>query len=600
MEIGAIYRGRGKCRFTVWAPFSEDVALNVIGPEGKTIRGDCDSRGYWTFEAEDIFPGASYFFRLNHAVQRPDPASHFQPQGVHGPSEIVDHAYPWCDAGWSGLPLEEMIVYELHVGTFTDKGSFDSVIPRLGDLHDLGVTALEIMPVGQFPGERNWGYDGAYPFAVQSSYGGPQGLKRLVDACHRQGLAVILDVVYNHLGPEGNYMREFAPYFTDKYRTPWGNALNFDDSWSDEVRNFFIENALYWFRNYHIDALRLDAVHAIHDMSARPFLQELSERVADFSARERKFYLIAESDQNDVRIVNPLEKGGYGIDAQWCDDLHHALHATLTGEQSGYYQDFGKLEDLEKALREGFVYSGEYSRYRKRHHGSSSLGVPGCKFLVFSQNHDQVGNRSQGDRLTRLVSFEALKLAAGAVILSPYIPLLFMGEEYAEEAPYLYFVSHTDPELVRATIEGRRLEFGASRSPPNPEDPNTFLQSKISWQNRQDGRHRVMLEFYRRLIRLRKETSALRHLWKDCLEVFTRGSLIFLRRWHGTGVVLCIMNFSEILADFSFDLGEREMRKVIDSADTCWMGPGPSMPGQIKQTENFQIKPQSFVLYEEV
>jgi maltooligosyltrehalose trehalohydrolase len=425
-------------------------------------------------------------------------------------------------------------------------------------------------------------------------------LKRLVDACHRQGLAVILDVVYNHLGPEGNYMHEFAPYFTEKYRTPWGNALNFDDSWSDEVRNFFIENALYWFRNYHIDALRLDAVHAIHDMSASPFLQELSERVADFSARERKFYLIAESDQNDVRIVNPLEKGGYGIDAQWCDDLHHALHATLTGEQSGYYQDFGKLEDLEKALREGFVYSGEYSRYRKRHHGSSSLRVPGCKFLVFSQNHDQVGNRSQGDRLTRLVSFEALKLAAGAVILSPYIPLLFMGEEYAEEAPYLYFVSHTDPELVRATIEGRRLEFGASRSPPDPEDPNTFLQSKISWQNRQDGRHRVMLEFYRRLIRLRKETSALRHLWKDCLEVFTRGSLIFLRRWHGTGVVLCIMNFSEILADFSFDLGEREMRKVIDSADTCWMGPGPSMPGQIKQTENFQIKPQSFVLYEEV
>jgi maltooligosyltrehalose trehalohydrolase len=366
------------------------------------------------------------------------------------------------------------------------------------------------------------------------------------------------------------------------------------------VRNFFIENALYWFRDSHVDALRLDAVHAIHDMSARPFLQELSEKVADFSARERKLYLIAESDQNDVRIMNPPDKGGHGIDAQWCDDLHHALHALLTGERSGYYQDFGKVEDLAKALQEGFVYSWVYSNFRKRHHGSSSLATPGCKFFVFSQNHDQVGNRSLGDRLSMLVAFEALKLAAGAVILSPYIPLLFMGEEYAEETPFLYFVSHSDPELVKATREGRRLEFKSSEVPPDPQDTETFLRSRISWQKRHVGRHRVMLEFYRRLIRMRKEIPALSHLRKDCLEVFTKDGLIFLRRWCGSGTVLCIMNFGKTQADFRFDFGKKEWKKVIDSADARWMGPGTSMPVLIKQTEKFQIKPQSFVIYREV
>lgn len=600
MEIGARYLGEGKCRFTVWAPFSELATLCIAGPEEREIQGKRDSLGYWLFEADDLFPGASYLFRLDHDTLRPDPASNFQPKGVHGPSQVVDHTFPWSDTGWSGVPLEEMIVYELHVGTFTEEGSFEAVIPRLNELYDLGITALEIMPVGQFPGERNWGYDGAYPFAVQNSYGGPQGLKRLVDACHDHGLAVILDVVYNHLGPEGNYLHEFGPYFTEKYSTPWGGALNFDDAYSDEVRNFFMENALYWFTDYHVDALRLDAVHAIHDLSARPFLQELSEKVADFSARERKFYLIAESDQNDVRIINSPKKGGHGIDAQWCDDLHHALHALLTGERSGYYQDFGKVEDLEKALREGFVYSWVYSKYRKKHHGSSSLAIPGSKFFVFSQNHDQVGNRSMGDRLSRLVSLEALKLAAGVVILSPYIPLLFMGEEYAEESPFLYFVSHSDPELVKATREGRLLEFKTSELPPDPQDPETFQRSRISWQKRDVGRHRVVLEFYRRLIRMRKEIPALSHPRKDCLEVYTRDGLIFLRRWYGSSTVLCIMNFGKTQVDFRFDFGKKEWKKAIDSADACWMGPGTSMPVLIKHPEKFQIKPQGFVMYEEV
>ncbi len=600
MEIGARYLGDGKCRFIIWAPLHREVALKIVSPDRRRILGNKDTRGYWIFELEDVPRNASYFYELDGLKCRPDPASHFQPQGVHGPSQVVDHAYSWSDAAWSGVPLKKMIVYEIHVGTFTAEGSFEAVVPRLEELHDLGITALEIMPVGQFPGERNWGYDGAYPFAVQSSYGGPQGLKRLVNACHEHGLALILDVVYNHLGPEGNYLPEFGPYNTKKYSTPWGDALNFDDAYSDEVRNFFIENALFWFRNYHVDALRLDAVHAIHDMSARPFLQELSERVADLSAEERKFYLIAESDQNDVRIINPADQGGYGIDALWSDDLHHSLHALLTGEQSGYYQDYGEAEDLVKALREGFVYSWSYSNYRKRHHGSSSLDTSASKFFVFSQNHDQVGNRSQGDRLSTLISFEALKLAAGAVILAPYIPLLFMGEEYAEEAPFLYFVSHSDPGLVRATREGRRREFKSFATPPDPEDQETFLRSKVSWQKRHEGRHSVMLEFYRLLIRLRKEIPALSNLSKDGQNVFARDDLIFLYRWHGSSRVLCIMNFGKTQVDFRFDFEEKVWKKVVDSAEACWMGPGSSMPGLNNQTEKFHIKPESFVIYEEV
>lgn len=598
MEIGARYKGRGVCRFSVWAPYSSDVALCILSPEERVIQGKRDSSGYWRFEAEDLFPGATYLFRLNDCALRPDPASNFQPQGVHGPSQVVDHAYDWGDIGWSGIPLENMIVYEVHVGTFTEGGSFEAIIPRLNDLHDLGITALEIMPVGQFPGERNWGYDGAYPFAVQNSYGGPPGLKRLVNACHENGLSVILDVVYNHLGPEGNYLREFGPYFTEKYNTPWGNAINFDDASSDEVRDFFIENALYWLRDYHIDALRLDAVHAIHDMSARPFLQELSERVGDLSARERKFYLIAESDQNDVRIINPPEKGGQGIDALWCDDLHHALHALLTGERCGYYQDFGKVEDLVKALREGFVYSWIYSMHRRRHIGSSSLGTPASKFFVFSQNHDQIGNRSQGNRLSRLVSFEALKLASGAVILSPYIPLLFMGEEYAEDAPFLYFVNHSDPELVKATIEGRRREFNTSDVPPDPQDPKTFQRSRISWQKRHDGVHGVMLKFYGQILSLRKRIPALSNLTKDCQEILTTDNLIFLKRWHRSSVVLCIMNFNKIDLDFKLSVEDRIWKRVIDSADVGWNGPGTSMPEWITRNKQFHIKPLSFAMYE--
>ncbi len=600
MQIGARYVGDGQCKFIVWAPFSKYVSLKIVGPEQMEIYGDRNDQGYWIFEVEEIFPGATYLYRISGSTIRPDPASFYQPEGVHGPSQVVDMAYPWSDDGWPGIPLKDMIIYELHVGTFTEESTFEAIIPRLKDLYDLGITCLEIMPVGQFPGQRNWGYDGVYPFAVQNSYGGPVGLKRLVEACHRQGLAIVLDVVYNHLGPEGNYLDDFGPYFTDKYRSAWGRALNFDDAYSDEVRNFFIENALYWLREYHVDALRLDAIHAIHDASAKPFLQELAEKVADFSSKGRKFYLIAESDLNDTRIINSPAKGGYGIHAQWCDDLHHALHGLLTEERSGYYEDFGTLQDLVKALGEGFVYSWRYSKYRKRHHGSSSRDLAGHKFVVFSQNHDQIGNRYLGERLSGLVSFEALKLAAGVVICSPYIPMIFMGEEYAEEAPFLYFTSHSDPELAAAVRDGRRSDLKASATPPNPQDPKTFQSSRIHWQKRYEGRHNVLLRFYRLLFSLRKRLPALNCFGKECLKVWAPSNLIFLERWQGPSRILCIMNFSKIDANFQYNFGDRDWEKIVDSADFAWMGSGSSMPDIPKQAEKFQIKPISFVLYEEV
>ena len=438
--------------------------------------------GYWRASVEDLSPESLYMYRLEQERNHPDPASYYQPKGVHNPSQVIDHdSIHWEDNDWRGIHLSQMIIYELHTGTFTSEGTFDAIIPRIDDLIHLGVNAIELMPVAQFPGERNWGYDGVYTFAVQNSYGGPKGLKGLVNECHKRGIAIILDVVYNHLGPEGNYLWDFGPYFTDKYKTPWGSAINMDDAYSNGVRNFFIENALYWFNNYHIDALRLDAIHGIVDTSAKPFLYELGERVADFSDNmSRRFFLIAESNLNDPKVIMPRDLGGYGIDAQWCDDFHHSLHTLITGEASGYYIDFGRLEHLTKSFQEGFVYSGQYSHYRKRNHGNSSRERPANQFVVFSQNHDQIGNRMLGQRMSLLTSLEGLKLAAGITLLSPFIPLLFMGEEYGEEIPFLYFISHSDSDLIKAVREGRREEFKDFRwegEPPDPQSINAFIQS---------------------------------------------------------------------------------------------------------------------------
>jgi maltooligosyltrehalose trehalohydrolase len=431
-RIGAYPLGEGRYRFSVWAPLVERVELKLTSPVRRLIPLTQDEQGYWQGEVEGIPPGpVDYLYRLHTAagvVERPDPASRCQPYGVHGPSRVVDPHFDWQDQGWKGIPLSQWILYELHVGTFTPEGTFAAIIPRLPQLVELGVNVLELMPVAQFPGERNWGYDGVYPYAVQTSYGGAAGLKALVNACHQQGLAVVLDVVYNHLGPEGNYLGDFGPYFADKYRTPWGKAMNFDGPYSDGVREFFLQNAEYWLEEFHLDGLRLDAVHAIYDFSAYPFLQELAERVDALEARTGwPRVLVAESDLNDVRLITPRKQGGYGLDAQWCDDFHHSVHTLLTGEKTGYYQDFGQLEHLAKAYRESYVYSGQYSRYRARRHGNSAVSRPGSQFVICIQNHDQVGNRMLGERLSQLTSFRGPEVGRRCPAASSHVAAAVYG-----------------------------------------------------------------------------------------------------------------------------------------------------------------------------
>jgi maltooligosyltrehalose trehalohydrolase len=521
---------------------------------------------------------------------------------------VDPRAFRWNDASWGGLPLDDYIVYEVHVGAFTPEGSFDAVVPHLDELRKLGVTALELMPVAQFPGHRNWGYDVVYPFAVQNSYGGPEGLRRLVNACHEHDLAVVLDVLYNHLGPEGNYFADFGPYFTDQYRSLWGAAINFDGPHSDEVVRFFTENALYWLWEFHFDALRLDAIHGIVDRNAQPFLQLLAQSVHEFARQAgRKIHLIAESDFNDVRYIQPVESGGCGLDAQWNDDFHHALHTLLKEERTGYYLDFGGLEHLEKAIEEGFVYSGQYSAYRRRRHGNSSRHTPARQFVVFSQNHDQVGNRLFGDRLSTLVSFEALKLAAGMVILSPYIPLLFMGEEWGERAPFPYFTSHSDARLIEAVRRGRREEFAAFHwqgEPPDPQDEGTFRRSKLDHSLRQTEPHRTLLEFYQELIKLRKTLPGLARPNKKHQEArgFEKESLLLIRRWSDVGEVLVVANFSNEPRTVLPAVTAGDWHKVLDSADRHWRGPGSSLPVSLNSSgkAHLSLCPESFSLFRSV
>jgi len=563
-----------------------------------------DPRGYHEAVVSHLEPGTLYRYRLDGEKERPDPASRFQFGGVHGPSQVVDPDFSWSEPHWPGLALKDYVLYELHVGTFTSDGTFSAIIPRLDELKDLGITAVELMPVAQFPGNRNWGYDGVYPFAVQNSYGGPGGLRQLVDACHQRGLAVVMDVVYNHLGPEGNYLADFGPYFTDSYRTPWGPAVNYDGPYSDDVRRYFIENALHWLIDFRIDALRIDAVHGIFDFSARPFLEELALTVSEHTERlNRRIYLIAESDLNDSRLVRSLEAGGYGLDAQWNDDFHHALHTLLTGERTGYYEDFGLCRDLAKAFQDGVVYSGEYSRYRKRRHGNDSRAIPAHRLLVFSQNHDQVGNRMLGERLSALVSFEGLKLAAGVVILSPFIPLLFMGEEYGEISPFPYFVSHSDPYLIEATRQGRRQEFAAFRwegESPDPQDETTFLSAKLNHDLGDEGKHRVLLKFYRELLGLRKtlrEAARMSRERRDAVG-FERHKAVFLIWRVSEGQAAAIFHFGDTAAPIPVPLPVGGWIKRIDSAEETWDGPGSAVPETVTSDgeESLTLAPQSFVI----
>ncbi|HKS23397.1 MAG TPA: malto-oligosyltrehalose trehalohydrolase [Thermoanaerobaculia bacterium] len=557
-SLGATLVARDRCEFRVWAPFAGRVDLHLVAPGEGRVGMAKDAHGYHsaTIDCEE---GTRYFYTVN-GTDRPDPASRLQPEGVHGPSEVVGNHFEWHDAGWRGVALEDLVMYELHVGTFTAEGTFDAAIEKLDGLRELGITAIELMPIGQFPGERNWGYDGVYVGAAQASYGGPLALKRLVDAAHARGLAVLLDVVYNHLGPEGNYLSQFGPYFTDRYKTPWGLALNFDGPHSDDVRWFFIHNALQWVDEFHIDGLRVDAVHAIVDHTAEPFLQDLTTAVRDCAERlGRKIWTIAESDLNDPRVITPAKNLGLGFDSQWSDDFHHSLHALLTGERDGYYSAFGNVSDLARVLTTGYLYVGQRSPYRQRKYGARPATRDGAQFVVFAQNHDQVGNRMRGERLAAIVSPAKLRLAAAAVVLAPFLPMLFMGEEYGETAPFQYFTSHSDEDLIEAVRRGRVEEFDDfewSGEVPDPHDQATFERSKLTGSGDDSLR-----AFYADLFRLRRETPALRSLDLDDVEAHADDErrVLLVRR----GDVFLGFNFGDV--EQTIDLADG--RKLLVPAE---------------------------------
>lgn len=531
--LGAILNPQGTCTFTVWAPYCTHLELELISTDASCTRVAMHAleHGYFSILVDKVNPGTAYYY-VAEDKKLPDLASNYQPKGVFGPSEVIQCHKP---APWNSIPLSAYIIYELHVGTFTEEGTFTAIIKHLDELQNLGITALEIMPVAQFSGTRNWGYDGVFPYAVQNSYGGPEGLQQLVKACHERGIAVILDVVYNHIGPEGNFFAEFGPYFTDKYHTPWGKSLNFDDQYSHQVRRYFIENALHWFNEYGIDALRLDAIHAIVDNSAYPFIEELADQTRLLSEQNNQnYFLIAESSANDPRLTRTKEQFGFGLHGQWNDEFHHALHSVLTGETFGYYEDFGTIDLFIKTYQEGFAYSGQYSPFRKQPHGLSSLSIPGERLVVFMQNHDHIGNRAFGDRITHYITPIQQKLYAALLFFSPYVPLLFMGEEYAEIAPFNYFVSHADHKLIQAVRKGRKQEFSFVQHDEELSDPqseDTFNNSKLNHSLKKQAPHLQMWTFYQQLIALRQSKRALYHLDKNNMELdWIDNSLLIIKR----------------------------------------------------------------------
>jgi maltooligosyltrehalose trehalohydrolase len=582
-HLGAQLVADGQTSFLVWAPNHGRVVLRLLEPEWRDMAMTRDERGYHMATTTGAPPGARYLYVIGDR-ERPDPASRAQPEGVAGPSAVAGDTFAWTDDGWRNPALDRYVISEIHIGTFTEPGTFDAAAKELPHLARAGITAVEIMPVAEFPGARNWGYDGVLPYAAHHSYGGLDGLRRFVDAAHAVGIAVVLDVVYNHLGPEGNHLAEFGPYFTDQYRTPWGAALNFDGPASDEVRRYFIENACFWTDVAHVDALRLDAVHAIVDPSARPFVQELTAAVhAQARSGGRIVHVIAESASNDVRVIRPVEMGGLGADAAWNDDFHHALHVLLTDEHDGYYADFGTLGDLAHAWTDGYVYDGRYSRFRDRRHGTSARGLSGTRFVVFAQNHDQIGNRVRGDRLAAQGGTDRLRLAAATVLLSPFVPLLFQGDEYGDPAPFPYFVSHTDPELVEAVRRGRREEFagfGWSVEPPDPQSEATFASAKLDRALMAKKEHAGVLRWYRRLLGLRAREPALARLDPSAVEpsVHEHSRTVVFRRRADDDVVALALHFGADTVRVDVPLAPGAWEVVADSRSAEFGGDAGVVP----------------------
>ncbi len=544
--------------FSVWAPRRKKVAVRV-GERDYPMLGPTE-RGFWTADVEEAQHGSDYAFLLDDDPRPyPDPRSFWQPKDVHSFSRVLDHAqFPWTDEKFRPVPLSSAVLYEMHIGTFTEKGTLDSAIEKLDYLCDLGITHIELLPIASYEGNWSWGYDGVAPYAPDETYGGPEAVKRFVDACHRKGLGVVLDVVMNHFGPAGNYTQQFGPYYTERHHTPWGAAINLEEGGSDQVRRYFIDCALMWLRDYHFDGLRLDAVHELIDRSAMHFLEQLSREVEDLSAAVgRSLFLIGESDLNDPRFVTPREANGYGLDAQWSDDFHHSLFTLLWHEPSGYYQDFGTVEQLATTLRQVFLYDGRYSRFRMRNHGRPPQKISYHRFLGYIQNHDQIGNRAKGERLEHLVGMQKAKLAAAVVLTAPFLPMLFMGEEWAASSPWMFFADFQDSDLRKAVSEGRKHDFRHfgwnPEDVPDPEAPETFQQSKLNWSELGEGKHREMFQWYRELIYLRRRTLALN------LGDFSRMEVRCSEegRWiyHDRGNIRTMINFAETETDFAVEPG---------------------------------------------
>jgi maltooligosyltrehalose trehalohydrolase len=610
-EIGAVYAD-GYCEFSVWAPEKDRMFLHLQTPDNRVFEMEKNQEGYFGVTVKDIGVGVRYRYATDGSETYPDPASHFQPDGVHGASMIVDHtSYKWSDSEWAGLPLKELIFYEVHVGTFTQEGTFEAMISRLDYLQDVGVNAIQMMPVAQFPGTRNWGYDGVFPFAVQNSYGGPQKLKELVDAAHRRGIAVFLDVVFNHIGPEGNYLGQFGPYFTDTYRMPWGDAINFDGEWSDGVREYFASCVLHWCENYHLDGLRVDAVHTMFDNGAVHFWEMANKKLDEIrQSLGRSFYLIAESDLNSPKVIQPVASGGWGFNAQWLDDFHHATYVLLDEKGKDRYEDFGQMEQLAKAYTDGFVHSGEFVKFRKRRFGASSAGISGEHFVVFNQNHDQVGNRVGGERLSMLVNFERQKLAAAAAMLSPYLPFIFMGEEFGADTPFFYFVSHSEEALIKKVVEGRKKEFENYQwetEPLNPQEEETFERSKLDWTQPRSGKYQVMLNWHKKLISLRHSCSVLHNFNKNDIRTVLfgeKGLALHRKSEDQKSELLCIFNFGSERASFTFPSHETNWSRVLDSRDTEWLEEDSSLisntPEKVTGGEVIYLADLSVILYESI
>ena len=612
-SLGVTFSTGGEAQVMLWAPTAKHVTIKVAKNQ-LSIPLKKENLGYWSLTTHQIKPGDLYTFVLNGQDNYPDPVSLCQPEGVHEPSQAVDPSvFRWTDQDWVNPHLADYLIYELHTGTFTPEGTFQALENKLDYLKTLGVNAIELMPVAQFPGDHNWGYDGVYTFAVQNSYGGVEGLQHLVNTCHAKGIAVILDVVYNHFGPEGNYVTQFGPYLTHKYCTPWGEAVNFDDAWCDGVRRYFLENALMWLRDFHVDALRLDAVHAIKDFSPVHILQELRQQVDQLmEASGRRHYLLVESDLNDPRFIEPLSKKGYGMDAQWVDEFHHALRVAVGEEKTGYYADFEGVAHLAKSYRDGYVYDGQFSTVRNKFFGRKAETDSGQPFIVFSQNHDQVGNRKLGERSSQLFSQETLKLLAGAVLASPYVPLLFMGEEWGETNAFRYFVSHSEPELADSVREGRKAEFAgmhsdsAEETVPDPLSPKTVEQSKLQWHLLTQEPHQSLLRYYQTLIALRRQLPALHRLDRRQLNVFhdSEKETLILHRWHHDQHVLCLLNFSDQPQSVEIPaVGKAgtDWAKLLDSTDPQWQPQQASAislaPDTVSDSQSISLPSESFILY---